>query len=159
MWHQVNNRRLALAACLLSGASSAAFGQDSCGPAAFRDVVTSASASITKLHETNGKIFQESLAKLRSLAGWNDADYAAKATPYVKDETTDALDATNQALLAKVQSVEAANASTEAGRCAMLAEVKLSMEKVVANTAAKWQHMLSKVAQASARSVTAGFTQ
>jgi hypothetical protein len=137
----------------------AAFGQQSCDASAFREAVANASASITKLHEANGKLFQESLAKLRAMSGWTEADYVAKATPFVKDEMTVELDTANQALLAKVQSLEAGNAGTETGRCAMLAEVKLVMEKVVANAEAKWQHMLSKVAQASSRPMAAGFTR
>jgi hypothetical protein len=76
----------------------------------------------------------------------------------VKDETTASFDAANQALLAKVQSLDAANAATESGRCAMLAELKASMEKVVANTAARWEHMLGKVARASAQPMQAGLT-
>jgi len=159
MWASLNLALFALTLAFYSATGSAAFGQQACDAGAFRDAVASASASITKLHEANGKIFQENLAKLRTISGWSDADYVTKATPFVKDETTLALDGANQTLLAKVQSLEASNASTEAGRCAMLAEVKLTMEKVVANAAAKWEHMLAKVAQAAAQPVTAGFTQ
>ena len=64
----------------------------------------------------------------------------------MKDETTASIDAANQVLLfAKVQSLDAAKADAEPGRCSMLAELKAAMEKVVANTAAKWDHMLDKV--------------
>lgn len=145
--------RKAFLILVLAAASPAYSQQTQCDAAAFRQAVASASASITKLHEQNGKLFQEQLQKLRALNKWSDADYVAKATPYVKDETTASLDAANQALLTKVQSVEAANAGTDAGRCAMLGEVKLAMDKVVANTAAKWQHMLTKIAQATAQPV------
>jgi hypothetical protein len=149
----------ALAVLVLWVACPAAFAQQSCEAGAFREVVASASASITQLHEKNGKLFQDNLQKLRTLNNWSEADYVAKATPFVKDETTVALDAANQALLGKVQSLEAGNAGTDSGRCAMLSELKLSMEQVVANTAAKWEHMLSKLAQASAQPLQAGFTQ
>ncbi len=149
----------AFAACFIWAGSGSAFAQETCETGAFRDVVASASASITQLHEKNGKVFQENLQKLRALNNWTDADYVAMATPYVKDETTAALDAANQALLAKVQSLKSGNAATGPGRCAMLSELKLSMEQVVANTAAKWEHMLSKIAQASARPLQAGIAQ
>jgi hypothetical protein len=149
----------AIALLILLAAFSNAFAQQGpCDAGAFRDTVAAASASITTLHEKNSKLFQEDLQKLRALNNWPEAEYVAKATPFVKDETTTSLDAANQTLLAKVQSLEAANAATETGRCAMLAELKASMEKVVANTAAKWEHMIGKVARASGQPMQAGLT-
>jgi hypothetical protein len=37
--------------------------------------------------------------------------------------------------------------------------VKAVMEKVVANTGAKWEHLLSKLARASAQPIQTGFNQ
>jgi hypothetical protein len=149
----------AIVLLLLTAGFSGAFAQQGpCDAAAFREVVAGTSASITMLHEKHSKQFQEDLQKLRTLNNWPEAEYVAKATPFVKDETTASLDAANQALLAKVQSLEATNAATESGRCAMLGELKTSMEKVVANTAAKWEHMIGKVARASAQPMQAGLT-
>ncbi len=148
----------ALVIVILSALCPAAFAQQAqCDSAAFREAVAAASASIALLHEKNGKSFQENLQKLRVLNNWQEAEYVANATPFVRDETTAALDAANRALLAKVQSLDAAGANTEPGRCAMLNELKTAMEKVVANTAAKWEHMLDKVARASAQPIRAGF--
>ncbi|MBI4724880.1 MAG: hypothetical protein HY765_07850 [Rhodomicrobium sp.] len=142
--------RRALAIFILGAAVPSAFAQQvPCDPGAFREVVSSASASITVMHETKSKLFQEKLQNLRALHNWPEAEYIAKATPLVKDATTTDLDSANQTLLAKVQSLEASNANSEAGRCAMLGEVKLTMEKIVANTAAKWEHMMSNVERAS----------
>jgi hypothetical protein len=162
MWGHRRKLYEALSALLflLFGAGCpAVFAQANCEPAAFRDVVAAASATITQLHEKNSKVFQENLQRLRVMNNWGDPDYVAKATPFVKDETTLSLDAANQALLAKVQSLEAANANTEAGRCEMLSELKTSMQQVVINTTAKWEHMLSKLARASAEPLQAGFTR
>jgi hypothetical protein len=133
--------------------------QAACDPAAFREAVAAASASITRLHESNGRLFHENLEKLRARYNWQEAEYVANASPFVRDETTAALDAANQALLAKVQSLDPAGANSEPGRCGMLNEVKAAMEKVVANTGAKWEHMLSKLARASAQPIQAGFNQ
>src|SRR5208282_1520102 len=114
----------ALVIVILSAACPAVFAQQGqCDPAAFREAIAAASATITLLHEKNGKIFQENLQKLRALNNWQEAEYVANATPFVRDETTATLDAENQALLAKVQSLDAAGADTEPGRCAMLNEV------------------------------------
>ncbi len=148
-----------LAVLVLSAVCQAAFAQQGpCDSAAFREAIASASASIKQLHEKNGKIFQENLQKLRALNNCQEAEYVANATPLVRDETTATLDAANQALLAKVQSLDAAGANTEVGRCGMLSEVKLAMQKVVANTVSKWEHMLDKLARASAQPIRAGFT-
>ncbi len=144
---------------ILSAACSTAWAGPECDQAAFREAVAAASTSISALHEQNNKVFQEHLQKLRVLNGWRDADFVAGATPFVRDETIASFDAANQALLALVQSLEAANAGTEEGRCAMLSTVKLSMEKVVANTSAKWQHMLTKIGRATAQPFQAGFAQ
>lgn len=145
---------------VLLAASDSAFSQTAqCDAGAFRQVVASASGSITELHDKNNKLFQEKLQKLRVSNNWSEAEYVAKATPFVKDDVTLSIDAANQALLAKVQSLEAATASSEAGRCAMLSELKLSMDKVVENTAARWQHMLTKLTQATDVPMQAGVTQ
>jgi hypothetical protein len=150
----------ALAIVLLIAACSPAFAQQGqCEAAAFREAVAQASATITVLHEKNGRIFQENLQKLRAVNHWQEADYVANATPFVRDEATASFDAENQALLAKVQSLDAAGAATESGRCAMLIELKATMEKVVANTSAKWEHMLGKVNRASLRPIQAGFAR
>ena len=41
----------------------------------------------------------------------------------------------------------------------MLTELKAAMEKVVANTSAKWEHMLDKLNRASMRPIQAGFSR
>jgi hypothetical protein len=148
----------ALAILILAAVSPAAFAQQ-CDPAAFREAVASASAAISGLQEKNAAVFQENLQKLRVRNNWQEAEFLANATPFVKDETTASLDAANQALLNKVHSLDAANASTESGRCTMLGELKSAMEKVVANTAAKWEHMLDKSGHASIQPIQAGFTR
>jgi hypothetical protein len=156
--HLIMALRTTVLLILLAGYPKAFAQQGSCDPGAFREIVASASASITMLHEKNSKLFQDDLQKLRAAGNWPESEYLTRATPFVKDETTASFDAANQALLAKVQSLEAASAATESGRCAMLAELKASMEKVVANTAAKWEHMIGKVARASIQPMQAGLT-
>jgi hypothetical protein len=149
-----------LAIIILVSACPAAYAQqEQCDPAAFREAVAQASARITGLQKKNAPVFQAHLQKLRTQNNWREAEYVANAAPFVRDETTTALDAANQALLAKVQSLDAARATTGKGRCAMLAELKFAMEKVVSNTAAKWEHMLGKVNSAVAHPIQAGFTR
>jgi hypothetical protein len=152
-------RRVYLIATLLFISGRAQADEAVCDRGAFREVVAGASASISKLHDQNNKILQERLQSLRAKFNWSETEFLAKAAPLVKDETTASIDQANQDLLAKVQSLEADKATTEAGRCAMLAELKLSMEKVIQNTVAKWDHMLAKTTEAAASSLQAGVTQ
>ncbi len=127
-----------------------AYGQSSpCDAGAFREAVAKASASINEMHEKNSKAFQEKLQSVRVSNGWSEAEFVAKATPFVKDETTASLDADNQAILAKVQSLGANGSGSESERCSMLADLKSLMDKVVANTGSKWQHMMEKISTAS----------
>lgn len=130
---------------------AAAFGASAepCDKAAFQAAVAKASGAISSLNEENKKSFQNQLQALKMSAGWSDADYVAKATPFVKDERTTELDSANQALLAKVQTFSVGDAGSEESRCAMLKELEGVMGEIVANTRAKWDHMLAKVARAT----------
>jgi len=123
-----------------------------CEQAAFASVVSNASTLLSTMNDEHKKAFQAKLATLKSREGWADGDYAAKATPFIKDATTSALDEDNKALLDKVPllggaaGAEAADAAQLTGkRCAMLSELRAMMAKVVENTRAKWAHMLGKV--------------
>jgi hypothetical protein len=137
--------------------TSAAFAQSApCDTGAFRAVVSDASASIVSLHEKNGRLLQNQLQKLRAAYGWNDAEFAVKAAPYVKDDVTISLDEANQLLLAKIQSFNAADAASSEGRCAMLGQLKILMQRVVENTNSKWEHMLDKASRAPEDRLQAG---
>jgi hypothetical protein len=150
----------ALAIIISLAVSPAAFAQqEPCGPAAFREAVATAGATISGLHEKNAAIFQENLRKLRVANNWQEAEYLANAAPFVKDDTIASLDSANQTLLTEVRSLDASNATSDSGRCAMLAELKLAMQKVVANTAAKWDHMQDKLGRASMQPIQAGFSR
>lgn len=151
----MRSRALAFIFCLMM-APAADAQSPSCDEAAFRSVVSAASSSINELHEKNNKIFQEKLQKLKAANGWSDAEFVAKATPFVKDDVIASLDTANQALLAKVQSFNSEQAGSDSGRCSMLQELKSLMNQVVANTDTKWQHMISKVTLASGGSLQAG---
>jgi hypothetical protein len=119
-----------------------------CDKAAFEAVVAETGGAISAMNAENKKLFQDKLQKLKVQAGWPEADYVANATPYVKDERTAELDAANQTLLARVQSLS--DAATADKACDALASLRAAMDEMVQNTRAKWEHMLAKVTQASA---------
>jgi altronate dehydratase len=146
--------RLGAAMLVLSCASAIAQPAATCEQAAFASLVSEASAKLATMNEDNKKAFQVKLASLKAREGWTDGEYAAKATPFVKDATTASLDEGNKSLLDKVPQL-GGGANLEAGsvggsdlagkRCAMLEELRTLMAKLVENTKAKWAHMLAKL--------------
>jgi hypothetical protein len=147
MWAQ-------LGAAILFLLPQASFAQNAatCEQGAFAAVVSDASGVLAAMNEDNKKAFQAKLATLKAREGWADSEFAAKATPFVKDPTTAALDEGNKALLDKVPQLggvaggeSAAPEQVAASRCAMLEELRGLMGKVVENTRAKWAHMLGKL--------------
>ena len=137
----------------------------SCEQAAFAAVVSEASAKLSAMNDENKRTFQAKLASLKAREGWADADYAAKATPFVKDAAITALDEGNKQLLDKVPQLGGGQVVAVAGlaggpdltarRCAMLEELRGLMGKVVENTRAKWAHMHGKLDAALAGPVQA----
>ncbi len=130
----------------------ACLAEPSCEQAAFAAVVSEAGATLASMNEENKRAFQAKLSALKTRESWADSDYAAKATPFVKDETTAALDEGNKTLLAKVPQLGGAPAGEPAEgqglaakRCAMLDELRTLMARVVENTRAKWAHMIGKL--------------
>jgi hypothetical protein len=134
--------------------------QETCGQAAFAAVVNEASAQLTAMNEENRKSFQAKLQVLKVRENWADADYVAKATPFVQDEQIAVFDTNGKALLAKVellgqpgQVVVTASVATPLGkfdretavRCSMLEDLRGLMAQVVENTRAKWQYMHGKI--------------
>ncbi len=160
-------RFLGTAVILLFPLTALADEQGKCGQPAFAAVVADASAKLTAMNGENKKAFQEKLRVLRAREGWADADYLAKASPFVKDERIAAFDEGNKALLAKVEGLGAAPLTAgaavlpsraDARRCALLGELRALMARVVENTRAKWGYMLGKVdaAMEASRQAKAG---
>jgi hypothetical protein len=128
-----------------------------CDQAAFATVVSEASAQLTALNDASKKSFHGKLQALKSREGWSDADFVAKATPFVKDENIAAFDDANKALLAKVPQLGGPSTVTasiaafpgadnqDAKHCAMLGELRGLMTQVIENTRAKWAYMLGKI--------------
>jgi hypothetical protein len=126
-----------------------------CDKAAFETVVATASATLTQINDQNKRAFLEKLQLLKAREGWVEADYVAKATPFVKDERIAAFDAKNQALLDQVSRLGGEEPPDEERRCAMLRQLKAIMTEVVVITGEKWTYMLGKVDAALSVAVTA----
>ena len=131
---------------------------DSCGREALAAVVSEAGAELTALNEANTRRFQDRLQQLKASEGWSDADYVAKATPFVKDEAIADFDARHSELLAQVPHLSApghsvaslASAASALGGaapagCPMAEKLRGLMNDVVGNSRAKWTYMIGKV--------------
>lgn len=125
-----------------------------CGREAFAGVVAQASAELAALNTAQKAGWHEKLQLLKARQGWTDADFVAKATPFVQDAKITEFDQGNKSLLARVPQLGAPAAFAgavaslpDAGdrNCAMLQELRALMAEVIENTRAKWGYMLSKV--------------
>jgi hypothetical protein len=143
--------RLQLGVTMLVLLTRSLCAEPACEQAAFAAVVGRASGVLAALNEDNKKTFQAKLGALRSREGWTDSEYAASATPYVRDAKTAAFDDSNKLLLEQVPQLgkaEIANLGDGpnlAKRCAMLEELRALMARVIDNTRAKWAYMHGKL--------------
>jgi hypothetical protein len=161
--------RLLVGAAVLLWVSPATLGAAAadCGRDAFAAVVSHAGAELTAMNTAQKAGLHEKLQLLKARQGWADADFVAKATPFVQDAKIAEFDQGNTTLLARVTQLGAPAAlagaaaslpSAEDRSCAMLEELRALMGRVVENTRAKWAYMLGKADTAleDARQAKAG---
>ncbi len=115
-----------------------------CGKPAFQQAVAEASAALNDLNRRNGQLLQEKMQRLKASKGWSDNDFAANVKALVADETTAAMDAEGEALVAKAGTLNAEGASAEK-LCALLNEVRTLMGEIVGNARGRWDYMLAKI--------------
>lgn len=156
-----------VALLLLAPAATLSAAAADCGREAFSTVVGQASAELATINNTQKASLHEKLQLLKTRQGWADADFIARATPFVQDARITEFDQGTQSLLARVPQLGAP--ATLAGavpslpgaedrNCAMLQELRGLMAQLVENTRAKWTYMLGKVdgALEEARQAQAG---
>lgn len=122
-----------------------------CGRDALAGIVNEASAQLTAINDTAKARFQEKLQSLKAKSGWSDAEFVARATPFIRDDRIAAFDAESKALLARVPEVGAGTSVAFAsatpglklgdGRCRMAEELRQLMSAVVENSRSKWAYM------------------
>jgi len=142
-------------ALLLALAATHSAAAADCGRDAFAGVVGQASAELAALNTEQKAWLNERLQRLKARQGWADADFIAKATPFVQSAKITEFDQGNNALLARVPQIGAPAATlagavaslpaTDDRNCAMLQELRGLMAQLIENTRAKWSYMLGKV--------------
>lgn len=102
------------------------------------------------MNQEHATAFRAKLDLLRAQNGWSEHEFLVHAGAFVHDETVVGFDAENEMLLAQIGQMSQGGEGTQSNRCAMLSRVREIMDKVVANTAKKWGHMLGKLDDALA---------
>lgn len=142
----------AAALILLSAAALDAKAAD-CDREAFTAVVGEVSAELAALNAAQKAALHEKLQLLRARQGWADADFVAKATPFVQDAKIAEYDQGIKTLLARVPQLGAPAAlaavapslpASEPRNCTTLQELRALLAQLVDNTRAKWGYMLAK---------------
>ena len=108
----------------------------------------SAAASLRDLNARNKPGFQEKLRLLREKRGWSAEQFMEQAAVYVQDERIADLDARSGELLARVNSMGEAGASSKAPDCKLLADLRATMKALVDTQIEKWAYMFTKLERA-----------
>jgi hypothetical protein len=138
-----------------------------CDREAFAAVVGQVSAELAALNAAQKAALQDKLQQLKARQGWADAEFVAKATPFVQDAKIAEFDQGIKTLLARVPQLGAPAAlaavapslpTSDTRNCTTLQELRALLRQLVENTRAKWGYMLAKAdgALEDAHQATAG---
>lgn len=134
----------ALTAVLMLGADLGAAQPASCTKPEFEAVVSDAATALRELNQKNRPGFQEKLRQLKDKRGWSTERFMAEAAPFVQDDRIAEFDQTSGELLNKINSAgEASGAAVP--DCALLADLRATMQQLVATQTAKWSYMFQKL--------------
>jgi hypothetical protein len=140
----------ALILCLAAAFSARAA---DCDREAFAAVVGEVSAELAALNTAQKTALHEKLQLLKARHGWADADFVAKATPFVQDAKIAEFDQGIKTLLARVPQLGAPATlaavapslpASETRNCTTLQELRALLVQLVDATRAKWGYMLAK---------------
>jgi hypothetical protein len=114
-----------------------------CARADFEATVDAAAASLRELNQQNTPTFQSKLRLLKEKRGWSHDQFLQEATPFVRDDTIAGFDQQSEEFLLRIQSLGQEEAS--APDCAVLGELRASMQALVETQKAKWTYMFEKI--------------
>ena len=80
--------------------------------------------------------------------GWSHADFIKYGTPYVQDARIAHYDAQTGELLAKITNKGEQGATATTPDCRLLAELRATMQTLVATQTKKWDYMFLKLDKA-----------
>ena len=133
----------ALLAALSSGRAALAQAPQ-CSKGDFEGVVDEAAGALRTLNQQNTPTFQGKLRQLRDKRGWSNDQFLKEAAPLVRDDTIAGFDQKSEDFLLRITTGGQTGAS-EAPDCALLAELRATMKKLVETQQAKWAYMFAKI--------------
>lgn len=113
-----------------------------CAKADFEGVVDDAAGALRDLARQHTPQFQARLRQLKEKRGWSDDRFLKEAEPLVRDEKITAFDRQSEDFLARITS---AGQTTAAPDCALLTELRATMQVLVDTQKAKWAYMFEKI--------------
>ena len=132
-----------LPAALLLGVSAPKAA--ACERTDFEAVVDQAGAALRDLNQKNRPAFQEKLRELKEKRGWTHDQFLKEAVPYVKDDQIEVYDRTTNELLDEISSQGQEGAEAKTPDCALLADLRSRMDKLVTTQTTKWTYMFEKL--------------
>lgn len=134
-----------LAAGLLLAAPAAAQAPAPCVKADFEAVVDDAAAALRDLNQKNKPEFQDRLRTLKDKRGWSHDQFLKEAAPFVRDEQIAVFDQSSDQLLNDISTMGQDGAAAKTPDCALLAELRAKMAKLVDAQTSKWTYMFAKI--------------
>ncbi len=129
---------------VLSSRGSAFAQAPQCSKGDFEGVVDEAAGALRALNQQNTPTFQGKLRQLRDKRGWSNDQFLKEAAPLVRDDTIAGFDQKSEDFLLRITTGGQTGAS-EAPDCALLAELRATMKKLVETQQAKWAYMFAKI--------------
>jgi hypothetical protein len=116
-----------------------------CARTDFEATVDAAAASLRELNQQNTPTFQSKLRLLKEKRGWSHDQFLQEASPFVRDDTIAGFDQKSEEFLLRIQSLGQEEAEASAPDCAVLGELRASMQALVETQKAKWTYMFEKI--------------
>lgn len=118
---------------------------DVCDKADFEAVVDDAAGALRDLNMQNKPAFQEKLRQLKDKRGWSHDQFLQEAAPFVRDTKIAVYDQESEHLLTDISTLGQEGADAATPDCALLADLKARMQKLVDTQTAKWAYMFQKL--------------
>lgn len=136
------SRRLAVVLILLAPivAPVAEAQAETCQRTDFEAVVDEASSTLVTQTRANTPTFQAKLRALKEKRGWSNDQLIKEGAAFVRDDKIAAFDDQSEQLLLKINTQGGDSAD-----CKVLADLKLSMQRLVEAQQAKWKYMFEKI--------------
>lgn len=129
----------------LPGVGAALAQAPACAKADFEVVVDEAAAALRELARQNTPQFQAKLRQLKTKRGWSDDQFLKEAEPLVRDEKIAGFDQKSEEFLARITSGGQQGSASGPPDCKLLAELRATMQSLVATQKAKWAYMFEKI--------------